>query len=224
MRHPHGTHTAYVVDHCRCPECKKANSEYERRRHYCTWKPYVDAAPARKHVRRLQRQGMGWKRIASEAGLSASVVWKLLYGDPSRGMGPSKRIRPKTEAAILSVRPVLAPGARIDAAETWERIYDLMAMGYSKAAIARMLGRRTDNLQIGREKVSVRNAEAVEKLHASLTTPNRPEDKFGKIAANRARNYAARQNPRRYLASDAACLAGLLMATVAPAYFEGLFR
>jgi hypothetical protein len=133
-----------VQDKCRCADCREACRVYEQARRrkalYGRWQPYVPADEARAHVRSLQAAGMGWKRIARAAGLSPSVLWKLLYGDRTRNLAPSKRIRPATAAALLAVEPDLAPGAYIDAGPTWRRIEGLVALGYSKRWLAHQLG------------------------------------------------------------------------------------
>jgi AraC-like DNA-binding protein len=182
--------TAYVQDKCRCADCREACRVYEQARRrkalYGRWQPYVPADEARAHVRSLQAAGMGWKRVARAAGLSPSVLWKLLYGDPTRNMTPSKRIRPQTAAAILAVEPDLAPGAYIDAGPTWRRIEGLVALGYSKRWLAHQLGATGNGLQIHTGQVQVRTAQAVQALADRIgDTPAPPSQ-----ASARARNYA----------------------------------
>jgi hypothetical protein len=172
-RHQHGTYQAYKLDCCRCGPCRVANAEYARRMHrqkgYGTWTSYVDAEPARQHVRALQAQGMGWKRIAHAAGLHTSVVWKLLYGDPSRNLAPSRRIRPQTAERLLAVQPELADGALIPAGDTWMLVMRLVADGWPLAHIARHVhGPRARALQLGRWQVTVANARAVAELYEQL--------------------------------------------------------
>lgn len=189
--HPHTSarppgRTAYVQDKCRCADCRESCRVYEQNRRrqalYGRWQPYVPADEARAHVRQLQAAGMGWKRVARAADLSCSVVWKLLYGDPTRKMAPSKRIRPETAAALLAVQPDLAPGALIDAGPTWRRIEGLVALGYPKLWITKQLGLQGNGLQFHEGRVQVRNAQAVAAL----------ADRIGDTPgySNRARNYA----------------------------------
>jgi hypothetical protein len=178
--------SAYVLDKCRCADCREACRVYENHRRrqdlYGRWQPYVDAAPARAHVRQLQAAGMGWKRVARAAGLNTSVVWKLLYGDPTRNLAPSKRIRQQTVTALLAVQPDLAPGALIDATDTWHRIEGLVALGYPKLWIARQLGQTGPGLQVRRTRVQVSTAQAIAAL----------ADRIGDTPgySTRARNYA----------------------------------
>jgi hypothetical protein len=178
--------SAYVQDRCRCADCREACRVYENHRRrqalYGRWQPYVDAEPVRAHVRQLQAGGMGWKRIAGAAGLAPSTVWKLLYGDPTRSLAPSKRVRQETAAALLALQPDLAGGALIDATDTWHRIEGLVALGYPKLWIARQLGHTGSGLQINRHRVTVANAQAIAAL------ADRVGDTPGH--SSRARNYA----------------------------------
>lgn len=178
--------SAYVMDKCRCDACRESCRVYEEKRRrqalYGRWQPYVPADEARAHVRQLQAAGMGWKRVAKAAGIHTSVMWKLLYGDPTRNMAPSKRVRPQTAAAILAVEPDLAPGALIDAGPTWRRIEGLVALGYPKLWIAKQLGLQGNGLQFHENRVQVGNAQAVAAL----------ADRIGDTPgySSRARNYA----------------------------------
>ncbi len=147
--HTHGTHVAYVADKCRCRPCRDASATYENNRqrqraygHHA----YVDAEPARNHLRTLGEQGMGWKRVAAAAGLDTSTVWKLIYGDPGRSQAPSKRIRPATQAKILAVTLDLAEGARVDGTGTRRRLQALVATGWSQTRLASRLGMTSGNL------------------------------------------------------------------------------
>src|SRR5699024_4387276 len=141
--HQHGTRAAYVTDKCRCASCREANRvvQARARRQRAYGNPaYVDATPVREHVRNLQARGMGWRRIAKTAGISPSVVNKLLYGSPTRGMGPSKRVRQRTARALLAVRIDHAPGTRVDATGTRRRLQALAFMGWSINSLASRLG------------------------------------------------------------------------------------
>jgi hypothetical protein len=206
----HGTRACYVFGPeggsdrsrgCRCTPCAKANraSENERNRliAYGRWTPYVDAAPARDHLRLLAASGIGWKRAAMLAGVSTGSVSKILYGGPGE-RPPSQRIRPETEAAILAVNPspaFLADGAPVDATGTRRRIQALVACGWSQARLAVRLGMLPSNfgeLVYRRPAVTAATARATERLYAELWDQGPPESSHReKIAASRARRYAA---------------------------------
>lgn len=196
-RHPHGHRNRYVTDKCRCRPCRDAASKYTReleRRHLYGRVIYVPAGPARAHVEALQAQGMGWKRIAARAGINDSVMWKLIYGDPSRNMAPSKRIRPTTEAAILGATLDLADRIGIPGTGTRRRLQGLVAVGWSQSKIAVRLGMTAANFGKvihGPGHVRVATAKAVAQLYDELwnTQPPRAGHR-DKIAYSRSVRYA----------------------------------
>lgn len=143
---PHGN-AKYHLEACRCPICTQAARDYDSNRRraiaYGRWQPFVDAEPVRAHVRALAEFGIGWMRLARIAGVPRGSMSKLLYGDPKRGLAPSKRILPKNAQAILAVEPNLENlGARtsIDGTGTRRRLQALVAMGWSQSELARRLG------------------------------------------------------------------------------------
>lgn len=161
----HGTHAKYVVDKCRCTECRAANTAYERARTRRVAPPYVDATEAREHIAWLSTQGVGMKTVAQASGMSHSAIIKIVYGNQTRGMAPSKRIRPQTAARILAVTPAdAADGARVDATRTWEQVNDLVAAGMPRRQIAEHLG-QTRALNLGRSLVTARSARIIADLH-----------------------------------------------------------
>jgi AraC-like DNA-binding protein len=171
----HGTHAKYAVEHCRCDDCRLAQRDYNRNRLRQlsrpdgVWCPYVDAGPARDHLAWLASCGVGLKTVARVGGLSHGTLSKLVYGEPARGMGPSKRIRPATAEKIMAVMPHQAAGAqRVPAGPTWRLLDELIARGWSRSELARRLGATTPALQVGRHRVRASTARAVEVLHAEL--------------------------------------------------------
>lgn len=172
----HGTRAKYVIERCRCNACRAVASEYQRRRVRAisrpdeAWVPYVPAGPARRHVERLGEQGVGAKSVAKLAGVPHGTISKLLYGDPRRGMRPSKRIRPETARKILAVTVDQAAGAqKIDATATWRMLDELIAKGWPKAHLAELIiGRTARSLQIQRTLVRASTARRVEQVYAQL--------------------------------------------------------
>ncbi|MDA3624280.1 hypothetical protein OU415_02460 [Saccharopolyspora sp. WRP15-2] len=193
----HG-YAKYKLDGCRCDVCRKACSDYTRyrTRQNAYGRPaFVDAEPVRTHVRALQAVGMGWRRIADEAGVGRSVMKKLLFGCPSRGMGPSKRIRPDTAEKLLAVRVTLADHAVIDGTGTRRRLQGLVAIGWSQAKLAAELGMSPSNLGrvIAAEHVLVSTARAMQRLYDRLWSTAPPEETHrDQITASRARRHALR--------------------------------
>ena len=171
----HGTHAKYALDHCRCDPCRLAQREYNRRRYRAIsrpdeiWQPYIDADPIREHVRWLATCGIGLKTLAKLAGVSHGTLSKLMYGDPTRHMAPSKRVRPATAHKITAVMPNMAAGAqRVPAAPTWRLLNELIAIGWSRAELARRLGHQGPGLQIRHDRILASTARQVEQLHANL--------------------------------------------------------
>lgn len=166
MKRTHGTYVAYVIDRCRCADCRRANREYERARAARLEPAYVSAGPARAHLAMLAAAGVGLKQVAKVSGVSTGTLSKLVYGDGTRGLAPSKRVRKATADRILAVWPsALAAGARVDAAATWRLIDEMVAAGVPKARIAERLG-TGPGLQLSRKEVTVRSARTVAEFHA----------------------------------------------------------
>lgn len=169
-RRAHGTRAKYVVERCRCDACRACSSEYERMRsrakRRAEWFPYVPAGRARQHVRELATQGVGLKTVAKVSGVSHGSLSRLMYGDPKRGTGPSKRVRRETANAILAVNAAVVAGAqKIPAGPTWKLLDELIALGYTKTWIARELGTKGPGLQIRKTAVRASTARKVEQLY-----------------------------------------------------------
>lgn len=176
---PHGN-AKYHLEGCRCYPCCHAASEYDinRRRAiaYGRWQPYVDAEPVRQHVRALGEFGIGWMRLARLSGVPRGSVSKLLYGDPQRGLAPSKRMRAKNALALLAVEPTLDNlGARtaIDGTGT-RRLQALVAAGWSQSELARRLGSNRANFgkTINSSMVEAATARAARALYDQLWNQN----------------------------------------------------
>lgn len=196
----HGTRATYVVDKCRCKPCTQANTNAENNRYrqqaYGRWQPYVDAAPARAHVRTLMDYGLGWKRIAQMAGVGRGTVEKLLYGSQHRGMGPSKGIRPETAAKLLAVSPEgerLGGAVAVDATGTRRRLQALVAAGWPQARLAARLGMLPSNFgtTLHSEHVLASTERAVRALYDQLWRQDPRKHGIGAQAYSRARNQAA---------------------------------
>jgi DNA-binding CsgD family transcriptional regulator len=172
---PHGR-AKYVVEKCKCEVCRTDARAYERnRRRQRAYgrAAYVDAEPARQHVRALQAAGIGWKRVAKLAGLDHSVLFKLLYGDQKRFGRPSKRIRPATEAKILSVRADLdnfGSKALVDATGARRRLQALVAIGWSQSKLGARLGITPNNFTatMKYDRLRVDTVRAVRALYEEL--------------------------------------------------------
>lgn len=173
---PHGN-AKYHLEKCRCPACCQAARDYDSNRRraiaYGRWEPYVDADPVRQHVRALAEFGIGWMRLAKISGVPRGSVSKLLYGDPRRGMPPSKRILPKNAHAILAVEPTLDNlGDRtvIDGTGTRRRLQALVCAGWTQSELARRMGMNRANFgrTIVGSLVEAATAKAVRALYDEL--------------------------------------------------------
>ena len=167
----HGTRAKYVVEKCRCDECRRACAEYERERTARIAPPYVLAEPARQHVRHLMSLGMGFKRVAEVAGVSPSAVASLLYGKKvgDKHRPPTKRIRPETAAALLAVDFDPNDGALIDPAEMWRQVEEMVAAGIPRTRIAERVDVGVRNLYPKGEKVTAARARTVAEMYAEFT-------------------------------------------------------
>ena len=88
----HGTRAKYVVEKCRCQDCRRANTAYqtvrEKRKAYELFgaiaPALVPADEAGKYLRLLRRNGVGLRRIRELTGLSRSSLDKLAKGRRQR--------------------------------------------------------------------------------------------------------------------------------------------
>jgi hypothetical protein len=165
----HGKRARYAQG-CRCDECRRANSLYERLRlrlHSCGLaqpNPLVPAAAVVAHILKLRRDGIGRCQISRVAKVPASTISLMLAGE-------RLHIRKQTADRILAMTyRDRANGAHIRAGLTWKRIDELLEHGFSKRRIARELGYRSPALQLNRSKVTKKNAEKVEKLWRKYMT------------------------------------------------------
>lgn len=162
---PHGDRLRYVAG-CRCDECRRANTQYERQRVAARaagdWNGIVPAERARKHMRWLSRQGVGRRAIADASDVAETILMEIRSGR-------RVQIRARTERRILAVTPAMASDrALVAAGPSWDFIAALKAAGFTKKRLARELGQKGTGLQLGRVRVTVRNAARVERLHARL--------------------------------------------------------
>lgn len=176
----HGTRACYVhgpepgskPGGCRCEPCRRANAHAVAAHKARTAPSLVGADRVRQHLRDLAAAGVGLKTVAAVSGVAHGALWKIVYGNPSLGRGPSKRVRPETAEKILAVSARdAAPGARVDAAPTWRAIETLLARGWTKTAIARGIGQGGPGLQVGRAQVAKRTADAVAALLSEPVPP-----------------------------------------------------
>lgn len=162
---PHGDRLRYIAG-CRCQECRRANTAYERERALARkagdWNGIVSADRARAHLKALSAAGIGRRQVTDASGIAETTL-QLIAG------GRRTKLRARTERLILAVtQQAAADGSLVDAGPTWALLDELLASGYSKAELARQLGYATPAIQFRRTQCTVRNAYDVERLHARL--------------------------------------------------------
>ena len=160
-RRPHGDRVKYMAG-CRCLPCRAANSRYETKRAALRRaglaNGLVNARRARKHLLKLSCNGVGRRTVGTITGISDSVLFKIRSGQ-------RKQIRALTEKAILEVDTSRRRGSTlVPATETWKRIDRLLSEGFTRARIARELGRKMPALQLDRDFVTAKNERAVLEL------------------------------------------------------------
>lgn len=164
---PHGDRLRYGAG-CRCDDCRAANAAYERERIKARaagdWNGLVPGDKARAYIRNLSRQGVGRRAIGAASDVGDTTLSAIRSGR-------KRQIRARTERAILAVTKAMASDhALVSAGRTWQRIHELLDEDYTEAFLAKQLGYRRPILQLGKERVTVRNAYEVEQLHRRLTT------------------------------------------------------
>jgi len=177
----HGTRAAYVhgiepgsnrANGCRCEACCDANRTYARiqtkrlvRERAGKRTPrLVDAAEVRAHLIWLSERGIGGRSVELVSGVSRSDLSLIRSGR-------RKRVDGATADRILQVWPADAmAGCYVPAAPTWRLIDDLLAHGYTREGISRRLGSKAQqpSLQLGRDRITARNARRVQALHEQL--------------------------------------------------------
>lgn len=113
----------------------------------------VPAGPAKRHLRELSKQGVGYKAAADAAGVGRTLVSNILQGY-------QRHVRRYVEAAILGVsRENLAPGALVKSGKVQRAVRELQGLGMTKAAIALELGYARGAVQFDRTERVRRSTE-----------------------------------------------------------------
>lgn len=196
---PHG-YARYRLDNCRCDICRKAVQKYDRQQviNRANGRPAtVDAEPIRKHVRSLQAEGIGLRRIAETSGVRRQTLQVLLAGRTYCNHPPSRRVRAATAEKLLAVTVETARQRRtVDAIGTRRRLQALVAIGWTQEHLANVgdLG-RASVARITRGTnvvVTVDLAQRVAALYRSLHYRLPPETtRSERRSALLARRFAA---------------------------------
>jgi hypothetical protein len=196
----HGTRAAYVKDRCRCTDCTAANTAAGRAVHraqaFGRWRPFVDAAPVREHIRALRASGIGVEQIAMLTDISTSHVREL--AEPGRDGNPGvRRVRPETAHQVLRIRvdqANRAPRSHVVATGTRRRLQALIAVGWPHDELATRLGRSSAGLRRSMlsDSVTVQTAQDVSALYEQLWNRRPPlSTDAQRASADAARVFAA---------------------------------
>lgn len=164
-RRDHGDRLRYMGG-CRCFQCRRANTAYEAARKIARaaglGNGIVPAAKARAHMKQLSALGVGRRSVGAASDVADSVLSDIITGRKIN-------IRAATERAILAVT-IEAAGdhALVPAKATWKLLDELIKDGFTRGDLAVRMGRKTRNLQLDKDVVTVRNAYLVERLHRDL--------------------------------------------------------
>lgn len=145
------------------------------------WDGQVPVDRARAHMLALRKRGVGYKSVADACDVSASTLGRILAGEGT--------IRASTERAILAVdEGAAADGAVVCAKRANALIRKMIARGFTRAAIAQLLGYESPALQLGKKRVALaRTVARVERLWSRIERGEvHPERAFIDARAERA--------------------------------------
>lgn len=159
----HGDRLRYIAG-CRCDECRRANTAYERERAAARkvgdWNGIVSATNARKHMLKLSEQGVGRRAVQAVTDIADTVLSEIRSGK-------KKNIRARTERLILAVTKEMASDhALIPAEPSLKLINKLLSKGCTKTQLAALLEYETHALQFNFKQITVINAFNIRKLYA----------------------------------------------------------
>ena len=155
-----------------------------------SWNGLVDAAPARRHMAKLSRRGVGYKSVQAASDVGKTTILGIVTGR-------KRRIRKRTSDRILAVDAgAVADHGLVPAARTWQMLRELEAEYFTRAEVARQLGYKVPALQIGRRKVLARTEQRVERLYRRAVGWHSPNQDGPQRQGDRlARLDSARSDP-----------------------------
>jgi len=161
-RHSEPSRRCYCVCGCRCPECREEQRAYAAR--YSRDQAYgrvrrVPADEVRRHVERMRQAGVGWKRLADEAGVGRSTLWKIIEGR-------SKTVNRATYDRLMNVRAQRADGAYIPGTQYVRALEQLHRRGWKKRDLGVWVtgDPNTRSLQVNGPNIKVGTAKRIVEL------------------------------------------------------------
>jgi len=166
-RHDGPSRRCYCVCGCRCPDCREHQRLYAARhsRDKAYGRPRrVPAEPVRRRIEQARQAGIGWKRLAAEAGVARSSLYKVISGQ-------SQTVSLRTAKAVMSVKLELAEGAYIPAGQYLTALERLHRKGWRKRDLGvwvtgdpntRSLQVRGPNIKVGTAKRIVELVNLIE--------------------------------------------------------------
>ncbi len=130
------------------------------------WNGLVDAAPARRHLRKLSRRGVGYKQVADSACVSRTSVAKVLAGT-------KRQLRADSARRILEVTAeAIADHATVPAKRVRRLLRKLLEEGFTQSELATRLGSKakTPALQVGKSRVLASTQLKVERFYQRVMT------------------------------------------------------
>ncbi len=95
----HGKRATYITV-CRCLQCRAANSRYSCERAAAQQegdcRGLVPADKTRQHLQALSKKGVGYKSVAEAAGVSKTILARVIWGK-------RLHVRANTERAVLAI-------------------------------------------------------------------------------------------------------------------------
>lgn len=125
------------------------------------WNGIVSAAPVLAHLKRLSKQGVGYKSVAASADVSVTVLQRVMVGTKTH-------MRAQAIKRVLAVtKDALADHALVRAGRTHQQLTRLLEEGFTKTELARRLGSKakTPALQLRAFRITAKTAMKVDRLY-----------------------------------------------------------
>lgn len=133
LKKPCGRRAKYTAG-CRCDLCKEANRRYYHRNAIQRIQKgpiLIDPQPAKLHLAKLRRRGLGLRWIAEQSGVSRSGLRRLIK--------ENKSIKRQTAEKLLAFDGAkVKRGHRVSAAKSRQYVEQLIDNGFTKSQIKRM--------------------------------------------------------------------------------------